>query len=542
MSEAIDCDLAVIGAGVAGALPGVELADEASIVFVEAGPRIDRQAALDLYWKALFKTPESPYPSSPIYPHPLSGKPDVWYVQRGPEPFRSSYLKAVGGTTWHWLGTALRFVPDDFRLATRFGRGVDWPLTYDDLEPWYSKAEAALGVAGDDADDLGSPRRGPYPLPPIPMSYCDKVFADALVDYEVGPVRPTPQARNSVSYQDRPVCCGSASCIPLCPVQAKWDATVPLDRAEAKGARILESSVVVGLETAPDGRIALAQVRRPDGSRFQVRAKVFVLAAHGIESPRLLLHSASERYPRGLANRSDQVGRNLMDHLINHSSALSKNPVWPYRGPISTAGIERPRSGSFRAERSAYRIEIGNDGWAWPTGAQLWAVWNRAMAGLRGEALQRSLYDEGVRHIRLGCMHEQLPDPENRVELAADQLDHYGVPRPAVHYRIGDYERAGLAESHRQHAEIFRRLGASNVRHTEGYFDAGHIMGTARMGNDPDNSVVDSDLCAHDHENLFILGSAVFPTGAAANPTLTIAALSLRAVGAIRERLGRYGD
>ncbi|MEQ8653465.1 MAG: GMC family oxidoreductase [Kiloniellales bacterium] len=542
MSEVIDCDLAIIGAGVAGALPAVELADEASIVFIEAGPRIDRHTALDLYWNALVKTPETPYPGAPLYPHPIAGRNDAWYVQRGPEPFRATYLRAVGGTTWHWLGTALRFVPDDFRLATRFGRGVDWPLTYDELEPWYSKAEAALGVAGDATDDLGSPRQQPFPLPPIPMSYCDKVFAEALEDYDIGPVRPTPQARNSIPYQDRPVCCGSASCIPLCPVQAKWDATVPLDQAEAKGARILESSVVVGLETAADGRITLALVQRSDGSRFQVRAKVFVLAAHGIESPRLLLHSASERYPTGLANRSDQVGRNLMDHLINHSSALSKDPVWPYRGPISTAGIERPRSGSFRAERSAYRIEIGNDGWAWPAGAFVWAVNDTAQAGLRDEAFKRALYDESVRHIRIGCMHEQLPNPENRIELATDQLDHYGVPRPAVSYRIGDYERAGLAASHLQHAEIFRRIGATDVTHTQGYFDAGHIMGTARMGKDPDSSVVDRNLCAHDHKNLFILGSAVFPTSAAANPTLTIAALSLRAVGAIRESLGRSGD
>ncbi|GAB5471376.1 MAG: GMC family oxidoreductase [Rhodospirillales bacterium] len=537
MSEDYESDVAVIGAGVAGSLVAAKLAGGPSVILVEAGPRIDRQAAVETFWRAPIKLPESPYPLSEAYPHPVSGDPDGWYQQTGPDAFGSTYLRAVGGTTWHWLGTALRFLPEDFRLRSRFGRGLDWPLSYADLEPWYADAETVLGVAGNAEDDLGSPRSGPFPLPEIPASFVDSTFAKALAGTPYAAVRPTPQARNSVDYQDRPVCCGSGSCIPICPVQAKWDATVAVAEAEAKGARLLESSVVVGLDCDPKGRILLARIKRPDGSEASLRAKVFVLAAHGIESPRLLLNSASEVYPRGLANRSDQVGRNLMDHPVQLSWALAADPVWPYRGPLATSGIETFRSGAFRAERPAYRIEISNHGWNWPTGAPLTTADRLAKEGLTGKALQAALYSQTSRHLSLAALTEQLPDPENRIDLSPDSRDIYGVPRPRIAYRLDDYTRAGLAEAARVQGEIFGLMGASRVRHAQHFFPAGHIMGTVRMGEDPDRSVVDPDLRAHDHPNLFVLGSGAFPTGAVANPTLTIAALSLRAVAPIRDSL-----
>ncbi len=537
MSESIESDVAIIGSGVAGALVAAELAGGLSVTVIEAGPRIDRAKAVRTYWDAAIKAPEAPYPHSETNPFPLSRAPEEWYVQEGPDLFLATYLRAVGGTTWHWLGTTLRLVPDDFRLRSTFGRGMDWPLDYAELEPWYLKAEEALGVAGEDSEDLGSPRTKGYPLPKIPMSYCERAYVEALAGTPYAAVVHTPQARNSVAFQERPPCCGSASCVPICPVQAKYDATVQLDRAEAKGARVLDSSVVVALKVDDSARIVEARIKRPDGDEVSLRAKVFVLAAHAIESPRLLLHSSSERYPKGLANRSDQVGRNLMDHPVQLSWALAEKPVWPFRGPLTTAGIDRFRSGDFRGARPAFRIEISNMGWGWPTGAPLSTARALAERGLRGAALDRALSDEVSRQTTLQTMVEQLPDPENRVRLAPDKRDFYGVPRPRISYRIDDYTRLGFAEARRAHDTMFRALGVSEINHADHPVSAYHIMGTARMGDDPEGSVVDRDLRAHDHRNLFILGSAVFPTGAAANPTLTIAALSLRAVEPIRRSL-----
>jgi choline dehydrogenase-like flavoprotein len=242
--------------------------------------------------------------------------------------------------------------------------------------------------------------------------------------------------------------------------------------------------------------------------------------------------------PDGVANSSGQVGRNLMDHPTQLSWALAPKPVWPYRGPLSTSGIENLRDGSFRRERPAIRIEIGNDGWAWPKGAPTSTAAELARTGLRGKALDGALRGEASRHVRLAGQVEQLPDPRNRVTLDPDQRDIYGVPLPRIDFRLDDYVEAGLAEARALHEEIFARLRATDLQHRDRAEGAGHIIGTARMGDDPKHSVVDRDLRSHDHQNLFILGSAVFPSSATANPTLTIAALSLRAVDRVKQALG----
>ncbi|HZH52705.1 MAG TPA: GMC family oxidoreductase [Microvirga sp.] len=530
----IQADVIVVGSGIAGAILAAKLAESGvRVAILEAGARVDRAEATQRYWDALIKVPECPYPPTPQAEHPITNDLDHWYRQAGPDKFKSTYVKVVGGTTWHWLGTCLRHVPADFRLKSLYGRGVDWPVAYEDLEPFYGDAETEIGVSGNSYEPLGSPRSTPYPMPAIPQTYLDKAFARALEGsaYEV---RATPQGRNSQDRDERPSCCGNSSCIPVCPVGAKYDATVHVERALKSGATLYDRTTATFVETGPDGRIAAIRVKRPDGSEGRAVGKVFVIAAHAVETPRLLLNSRSEAMPRGVANGSDQVGRNLMDHPTQLSWALTNEPVWPYRGPLSTSGIENLRDGPFRAERPAFRVEIGNDGWSWPTNAPISTAQDLARAGLRGKALDAALRDRTSRHVRVASLVEQLPDPENRVSLDPAEKDMYGVPLPRLHYRLDDYVKAGLAAAREAHAEIFARLGTTDVQHQDGAAGAGHIIGTARMGDDPKSSVVDRDLRSHDHRNLFILGSAVFPTSATANPTLTIAALSLRAVEAVK--------
>ncbi len=424
-------------------------------------------------------------------------------------------------------------------MRSKFGRVLDWPLGYETLEPWYAKAEAELGVAGPPGSDRLSPRSAPYPLPQIPTTYGNRVFATALAGNAYSEVQPTPQARNSVDFQDRPTCCGSASCIPICPIGAKYDASMHCRRAERKGARLLDSATVVALETSTDGDITRARIKCADGDEASLTAKVFVLAAHAIESPRLLLNSASEACPKGLANASDQVGRNLMDHPVQLSWALAKAPVWPWRGPQSTAGIETFRAAEFRTERPAYRIEFGNTGWSWPTGAPGSTAKALISEGLRGDKLDRAIAAHTARQLRLASLSEQLPNPKNRIGLDPTLKNHYGVPRPRIHYAIDDYTHADLAVTTEAHREIFDAVGVSEQHHDPDFKAAGHIMGTLRMGEPPERSVVDAYLRAHQHRNLFVLGSSVYPTGAVAKPTLTIATLSLRALDPIRRSLAR---
>jgi choline dehydrogenase-like flavoprotein len=537
MADDISADVIVVGSGIAGAILAAKLAASGvKVAILEAGAKVDRSAAMQRFWDALVKVPECPYPPVPQAMHPISNDFDFWYRQAGPDKFKSTYIKVVGGTTWHWLGTCLRFLPNDFRLRTGYGQGVDWPISYDELEPYYGQAENEIGVAGDTSHDLGAPRSQPYPMPPIPQTYLDTAFAKALAGmiYEV---RSTPEGRNSVDREGRPACCGNASCIPICPVQAKYDATVHVDRAIAAGAVLHDRTTAIFVEVASDRQVGAIRFKRWDGSEGRAVGRVFVIAAHAIEGPRLLLNSRSATTPNGAANSSDQVGRNLMDHPTQLSWALANDAVWPYRGPLATSGIENLRDGVFRKERGAFRIEIGNDGWSWPTGAPVSTARQLSLQGLRGEALNKALYDQTARHIRLASLVEQHPLPENRVTLDPDEKDIYGVPLPRIAYRLDDYTKAGLAAAARAHEEIFARLDASEMHHSQEAQGAGHIIGTARMGDAPATSVVDRNLRSHDHKNLFVLGSAVFPTSATANPTLTIAALSLRVVEPVKATL-----
>ncbi len=537
MADSFDADVVIVGAGVAGTLVGYRLAKAgAQVLILEAGPRVERAAALRAYRESTTKTPETPYPAQQHAPRPtVLDLRNGHYVQDGPATFGSTYERQVGGTTWHWEGTAIRFVPNDLRVRSLYGVGVDWPLTYDELEPWYVEAEREIGVAGDPDDDGGSPRSAPFPLPAIPPSFLDQRI-DAVLRARGLRTRSTPQARNSIPFQDRPPCCGSGSCVPICPIGAKYDASVHARLAERAGARIVDRAVAYRVDVDAQNRVTGVAFKRPDGTEHVARGKQFVLAAHAVETPRLLLMSRSERLPAGVANSSDLVGRNLMDHPTLVSHALARDPVYGYRGPLETSGIEHMRDGAFRARHAAFRMPIGNDGGSFGGDNVIALTGKLVAAGHRGADLRGELQRVGARQVRLASLIEQLPDPANRVTLARER-DALGLPRPRLTYAYDDYVLKGRDEARKVADLVFDGLGATERTHVEGFFGAGHIMGTYRMGVDPKTSVVDPLSRAHDHPNLFLVGSGVFPTGATANPTLTIAALALRTAAEIGRTL-----
>lgn len=522
-----EADVIIVGAGVAGTLVGYRLAKAGvKVVILESGPWVDRAEAVRTYQSNPIKTPESPYPMQAYAPRPsvLSLR-DGYYVQDGPATFGSTYERRVGGTTWHWQGTAMRFVPNDFRMRSVYGVGVDWPLGYDELEPWYLQAEQEIGVAGDPDDDLDSPRSGPYPLPPIPASYLDGQI-DAVLRPHGLRTRISPHARNSIVFQNRPPCCGNNTCVPICPIAAKYDASVHAKMAQEAGAQLIDQAVAHRIEVDADGKVSAIAFKRPDGSEHIARGKQFVIAAHAIETPRLLLMSRSDRLPEGVANASGQVGRNLMDHPTQVSLALAQDPVYPYRGPVEVSGIEHMRDGDFRARQAAFRTPIGNDGWAFGGETLVGLSETFIGEGKRGKALHDALAEAGLRQVRLAALVEQLPHPDNRVTLA-EETDALGLPRPRLTYAHDDYVMSGIEEARKLADLVFDGLQATQRTHVDAVFGAGHIMGTYRMGTDPKTSVVDPTGRSHDHPNLFLVGSGVFPTGATANPTLTLAALAL---------------
>lgn len=596
MPEQKNYDVLIVGAGISGAIMAYKLAQAGkSVLILDGGPEIpdDRSSYMEQFYLAMAKTPEAPYPVLPDDPSPTSLDIGNWQqqgsgylIQTGPLPFSSTYERVAGGTTWHWLGTSLRLLPSDFALYSNYlskaspplgDKAMDWPITYNDLEPFYCDAEKEIGVAGDTANEQygGLTFSSQYPMPQIPQSYVDQQITSGIgqMEFDNLPVTvyPTPQGRNSIPYDERRVCAGNTNCIPICPIQAKYDATVHVAKAQNLGVDIwyktIVTSVSVDNETDLVNGVNYLQYDRPGGPQTgsgTATATVYVLAAHAIETAKILLNSPLGTTGKTVANRSDQVGRNLMDHPVQLNYALAQNQLYPYRGPLATSGVESLRDGDFRSQRAAFRMEMGNEGWNWATGDPYTTVnalitlgtnpisgpGHTVDGGQFGKGLKTQVNAILTRQFRFGCLVEQLPLGTNRVTLSSKFQDNLGLPRPQIAYDLDPYTKAGFAAANQAAQQIFKQMKAVDFTYfpagssvfsyeNQQYLlqGAGHVMGTYRMGSDPDASVVDATQRSHDHQNLYLLGSGVFPSVGTANPTLTIAALTLMAAEAILKTL-----
>jgi choline dehydrogenase-like flavoprotein len=546
-----DFDIVIIGAGVAGAMLAYRLAKAgATVLVLEAGIRNpSRSQMVGKYAIAAAKTPHSPYVQAEADAKAPSPDSPTDYYEQPPAPhtlFKSTYERRTGGSTWHWLGHTPRLLRNDFRMKSQYGGSslpaamVDWPITYDDLEPWYCEAEREMGVAGsqEEWDGLfGSQRSKPFPMSMIWPSYSDLWIANRIdgktfegVDYRV---RSTPSARNSEIYDGRPPCAGNSICVPLCPIGAKYDGSVHIAKALKEGASVWEQCVVNKLNKEADGSVHEVNFLTYAGVSHTVTAELIVIAAHAIETPKLLLIS-------GLANSSGQVGRNLMDHLSKSTFGLAPEKLFPFRGPPSTSGIESFRDGEFRRERAGFRLSLNNDGWSRKNSPYAEIIESVSNKQLIGVELQSAVFEHVARQVRLSCSVEVAPDANNRVELS-NLKDALGLPRPKITFAPPDYSFKGLTQATNAMGDMFRLMGATDLdlgSDPTAYDGAGHIMGTCRMGNDPTTSVVDAQCRTHDHKNLFIAGASVFPTVGSANPTLSLVALALRAAQEIAAQLG----
>jgi glucose dehydrogenase len=644
-------DVVIVGAGVSGNLIAKQLGLAGKkVLILEAGLAVpdNREEYMNNFYLALAKTPESPYPAlagrkgdkdnpAGALPDPkdlptpratvlgLGGTPKTSYLvqaqpftathpkappQNPPElpngdvrglQFSSTYERNGGGTSWHWLGTSLRELENDIRMYTKYQHAVDWPVTYDEMWPFWAAAEKEIGVAASvvqqeplEVVGLEYPPDYQYPMGPIPTSIVDQTVSQGVSGLQVPGtlpdtpggsdpqlydvfVTPTPAGRNSEPYDDRRVCAGNTNCIPICPIQAKWDPTITLGKALDTGnVTVSYQSVAFNVGTTDDGKTA-TQVdyyvwSRDSQGNLQketksVTGKIIVLACHAIENAKLLLLSNNWK---GIANKSDQVGRNLMDHPLYLTWALAPQPLWGYRGPLATAGIESLRDGEFRKYRASFRMEIGNEGWNFATGDPYTTTMDfitgtndsglntggpkGSPVRLGGTALALKLNDLLTRQFRIACMFDQSPLHENRVTLDVDpntgkpnNTDGLGIPRPKVEYGFDPYTMEGFRMAAYVCTKIYEQMGAQEFTQNKvggtgdftyrgvnyHYYGAGHVVGTHRMGPDPCTSVVDANQRSHDIQNMWVVGSGSFPTVCTANPTLTLMALAFKSADSI---------
>lgn len=519
-------DVLIVGAGMAGSHLALELARAGrQVTVLEAGPRKPRQDWMSVFTNNPVKGPQAPYPSNPWAPHPEDNGYGTFYDQAGPVEFVGAYLRIYGGSTWHWTGFADRLRPADFRMKSEYGVAEDWPVSYEDLQPYYARAEKIWGVAGSMDHTWGAPREEPYPMPPIPASYMDSRVDIAL--REMGLHSGIfSHARNSVQFDGRPPCCGNNTCVPICPIGAKLDGSVIADKAEAAGAQIITEAVVVKIHIDAQGRVSGMDVRRPDGTQSTITAKTYALCCHAIENPRLLLMSAQENAPKGVANGSDAVGRYLITQANQDTKGVTKDPCFPYRGPQQTSGLVELRDGAFRSSHAAIGTSFMNSGHSGNSDGTDVAK-DLIAKGYMGQALARELNRIVSRHLRLNSSGEILPDPDNRLTLS-DDTDSAGLPKSRIHYNLDDYTLAGMAISQKMNAEILTRLGSTGITSNEVYLSNAIIGGTTRMGTDPNISVVNAHQQTHQHPNLYVMGSSAHVTMPVNAPTLTIAALAMR--------------
>jgi choline dehydrogenase-like flavoprotein len=568
-----DYNVVIIGSGVAGALCAASLAGTGrKILILEAAKNgigvIQREQFRRVWDQSPAKSWNTPYLKGTgirNYPSPGPATPDKSTYFDQPNAgtslttYKAYYQRLAGGSTWAWRGNTPRMMPNDFRVkSVYFPKGVspdgadvaDWPLSYNEMKPWYLKAEYELGVSGNEEEwESHTPRDGAkFPMRGQPRSYGDQLLVarmgkkKVVLDGEELPadILTMAQARNTEPYDGRPACEGNHNCIPLCPTNAKYDATVHLKRAVRSGVELRTGCVVTKLEAGPDGAISRVLFKQWDSDNPQneqaVSGDVVVLAAAPIETAKILLFSGL--YP----NDHPHVGKHLMDHIQGECLALAPEPIYPFRGPQTVCGIDSIRDGKYRSKFASFRMTLGNDGWGRagnPTSV-VEEFLNPAPGGIFkiGQALRKEAFDKLSRLVRFGISTEQLPHRENRVELSAKK-DALGIPRPSINYAVHDYTKDALKEGYRVAKELFAAMGATHQGEPEFNVDdwtsAAHPMGTCRMGSNKTDGVVDKFGRCFNHPNLFVQGASVFPTASATNPALTIAALTLMSVEEIKK-------
>ncbi|MGH8116950.1 MAG: GMC family oxidoreductase [Rhodanobacteraceae bacterium] len=513
-NEAVD--FAIVGTGAGGGTLACKLAQAGfSVVAFDAGA----------WWRPLEEFASDESHQSKLY----------WTDERictGDDPLQlgsNNSGKAVGGSTVHYAMVALRFRPEWFKSKSLLGYGADWPLDWREMWRYYGEVEDALKIAGPVTYPWG-PKRPRYPYRAHEVNAAGLVLARACEAMGVAWTE-TPLATLSAPRGLAHPCVYRGFCVTGCSTNAKQSELVTYVRwAVQAGAEIRDLAMVGRIETDPESGLATGVNYQREGTWHFQRARNVVVAGYAIETPRLLLNSANARYTDGLANSSGLVGKNLMVQTNQGAFGTFEDEIRWYKGPPSLT----------LSEHWNY-ADKGKDffgGYCFMAQGPLPNAWAQTEAGARG-LWGQALLDEMEKYNHQAgfkIVGETLPQERNRVTLA-DEKDQYGLPIARVTYSLCDNDKALV-----KHATRFmsRSLAAIHAREiwTE-RDDTCHLNGTARMGDDPADSVVDADCRSWDIKNLRICDGSVFPTVGGVNPSLTIQAIACRTADRIKQLAAR---
>ena len=506
-----EADLLVVGSGAAGSLVAAKAARAGKqVLILEAGPeRTLNDLISSQIWARRLKWGGAPVEER--------GNLKIGHV------FNSGY--GTGGGALHHYAVWPRLHLNDFKVNSTWGKSLDWPIEYQDLQPYYDRIQAEVGISGDAEAEKWRPPGEPYPLPALPVFAQGQVIGEGF--RKMGRhVAPIPMAINSRPYKGRSVCLYDGWCDAGCPIGALANPlALYLPQAFAAGADIKHRATVSRLTHDQTGRrVTGAEYFDAQGKMHRVRASQIALCAFAVQNARLLLNSKTDKHPKGLANSNDQVGRYLMTHPARTIYGLFEKETQPHLGP----------TGGQLICHDHYRQKQRQNGF----GSYQWLIANAAKPnGLVGIANTRPdltganlrpFMRRAVKYFgHMNFVGEDIALAENRITLSSNK-DQYGVPLASTEHSITDLTQSTVSRAVAEGLAIFKAGGAKEP--WTGPPFGMHILGGTVMGSVAEKSVCDDFGRCHELDNLYIAGPGVFPSSGAVNPTFTIHALALRTV------------
>lgn len=510
-----DSVVVIIGSGAGGGTLGNELAQKGiDTVILEAGARHEYDEFINDEWASFGQL-------AWLDARTTSGD---WRVAKDFAGLPAWIVKAVGGSTTHWAGASLRIQEHEFKTLTHYGKVdganlLDWPLTLADLEPYYAKAEDKMGVTRTNG------------IPGLPGNNNFKIMEAGAKKLGYKKCNTGHMAINSQDRDGRTYCQQTGFCFQGCKWGAKWSTLyVEIPKGEATGKlEVRPNAHVLKIEHDANGKVTGVLYADKDGNQHMQKARVVSVAGNSIESPRILLNSASSMFPDGLANSSGQVGKNYMRHMTGSVYALFEKPVNFYRG-TTMAGIiqDEARHDPSRGFVGGYEMETLALGLPFMAAFLDPGGWGRSFT----TALDA--YDHMAGMWLVG---EDMPQETNAITLNTEIKDQHGLPVANVHFDDHPNDIAMRNHAYTQGAAVYDAVGATRTFPTPPY-PSTHNLGTNRMSAKASDGVVNQYGQAHDIANLFVSDGSQFTTGAAENPTLTIVSLAIRQADYIAEQMG----